>query len=158
LKKFLTYEELRSNILTFIPRIKEEYDPTHVVGIVRGGLTISHIIAKELTLPVGVWYPSKDVLTIPDYIPGQDARLLICEDLIAQGRTLTLYQNSASLHAFTTKFFAYLVDAKYDGDQPEYHVANTSEWLVFPWESIDHVVEGDRGLFRDGTDQYAKDI
>jgi len=34
----------------------------------------------------------------------------------------------------------------------------TSDWIVFPHEQFDTVVEGDRGLFRDRTSENSKPI
>jgi hypoxanthine phosphoribosyltransferase len=138
-----------------LPKI-EEYKFDEIVAVVRGGLTAAHYIAKQLRLPVGVYYPSNDAYNTPRLILAKKKanRLLFVEDLVAKGRTYDeLYKFMKGFPGVEWHFMPVLVDGEYKGDFP-FQCLKTDEWIVFPYEKFDKMQEGDRGLFRMNTDVY----
>ena len=159
MKKILDYYDMKKMILEKIPSLRSRnFD--EVVAVSRGGLTIAHIIAKELKLQVGVIFPSTRQIVFHN---PKCKNILIIEDLIAEGRTTSIIHDIMNDHP--TKWYYYipfLVDADFGEYRSDEWRAKpydecfmkTSDWIVFPWEENDSVVEGDRGLFRDNTDSY----
>jgi len=160
-KKFLDYESMTSLIDKQLPKIKEEgYD--EVVAIVRGGLTAAHYIAKELRLPVGVYFPSNEERgCVLHKAKSGSRKLLFVEDLVAQGRTfeeLFYFLSDSNVNhpnIDSWDFFPILVDHN-DTHVFKYFGMKTSDWIVFPYEKYDKMDEGDRGLFRMQTDTYGE--
>lgn len=158
MKVQMTYSEMTHHIDQQLPLLKQ-FGFEEVVAVVRGGLTAAHYIAKELRLPVGVYFPSKN-MEGPRLILSkkETRRILFVEDLVAEGRTFReLEQFMAFDYTFRNqthwKFFTVLMDANAPQLDVMYGV-KTSDWVVFPYEKYDKMSEGDRGLFRHGSDSY----
>lgn len=155
MKRFITYEEMAALLDEQIPKI-EAYGFDEIVAVVRGGLTAAHYIAKQLRLPVGVYYPSNDAYSAPRLILAKKkaGKLLFVEDLVAQGRThAELYNFMKGFPEVDWHFMPVLVDGKYENNFPMQGL-KTDDWIVFPYEKYDKMQEGDRGLFRMKTDVY----
>lgn len=151
----LTYDRMTAILDEMIPELRQRgYD--EVVAVVRGGMTAAQYIAKQLRLPVGVYYPSNDVYHTPRLMTCKRKvdRLLFVEDLIAKGRTKDeLDHFMRGFEGVAYDFLPLVVDAHYVGHVDLYGM-RTERWVVFPYEKPAEVVVGDRGLFRDGSDQY----
>lgn len=155
MKRFITYEEMTALLDEQIPKI-EAYGFDEIVAVVRGGLTAAHYIAKQLRLPVGVYYPSNDAYSTPRLILAKKkaGKLLFVEDLVAQGRThAELYKFMKGFPEVDWHFMPVLVDGKYEKNFLM-QCLKTDDWIVFPYEKYDKMQEGDRGLFRMKTDKY----
>ena len=150
MKIYFDYETVKQFAVSKAQEMKNENFDC-VVAVVRGGLTIAHIIAKELRLPVGVFYPKEQHLYLPT---GPNSKILIVEDLIAEGRTTKIIHKF--FKDFEYKYYPFLVDANYKKEDFDYYSIKTKDWIVFPWEDFNKMQEGDRGLFRDKTDLYGK--
>lgn len=149
--RYMNYDEFTRVLDSCIQKIRDsgkEYD--EVVAIVRGGLTAAHYIAKELRLPVGVYFPGKQRLF---HNTEKPKNVLFVEDLVAEGRTFRELRGCLADADFQWDFLPVLVDSEYPED---FHLQGikTSEWIVFPYEKMDKMVAGDRGLFREKTDVY----
>jgi hypoxanthine phosphoribosyltransferase len=137
-------------------RLQVEYKPDAIVAIARGGLVPATIIAKIMRLPVSVFYPQTQSLHLVNH---HAKRLVFIEDLIAQGRTYSMVSNFMNKYnegyAIKTEweFCPILVDAD-SPITPRFYSIKTKDWVVMPWEDFDCMNEGDRGLFREGTDSY----
>jgi len=154
-KRFITYEEMTALLDEQIPKI-EAYGFDEIVAVVRGGLTAAHYIAKQLRLPVGVYYPSNDAYSTPRLILAKKkaGKLLFVEDLVAQGRThAELYKFMKGFPEVDWHFMPVLVDGKYEKNFLM-QCLKTDDWIVFPYEKYDKMQEGDRGLFRMNSDVY----
>lgn len=151
MKRTLDYYEMKKIILDKIPLLKtKNFD--EVVVVSRGGITIGHIIAKELKLQVGILYPAKNEIAFFD---PHCKNILIIEDLVAQGRTTKIIHKVMNKYAHKKYYYMpFLVDANYKVHDFHDSFMVSEDWIVFPWEENDSVVEGDRGLFRDKTDSY----
>ncbi len=155
MKRFITYEEMTALLDEQIPKI-EAYGFDEIVAVVRGGLTAAHYIAKQLRLPVGVYYPSNDAYSTPRLILAKKkaGKLLFVEDLVAQGRThAELYKFMKGFPEVDWHFMPVLVDGKYEKNFLM-QCLKTDDWIVFPYEKYDKMQEGDRGLFRMNSDVY----
>lgn len=155
MQKIISYEEMTRLLDEKIPEIREcGYD--EIVAVVRGGLTAAHYIAKQLRLPVGVYFPSNDAYSTPRLILSKKKadKLLFVEDLVAQGRTYNeLFNFMRNFPSTNWSFLPVLVDGNYESDF-HYQCMKTTDWVVFPYEKPDMTKEGDRGLFRIGSDVY----
>lgn len=155
MKRFISYEQMTELLDKQLPKI-EAYSFDEIVAVVRGGLTAAHYIAKQLRLPVGVYYPSNDAYSSPRIMLAKKKanRLLFVEDLVAQGRTFTELNNfMKGFPDVEWHFMPVLVDGKYEEDFA-LQCLKTEDWIVFPYEKFDKMQEGDRGLFRMKTDTY----
>jgi hypoxanthine phosphoribosyltransferase len=155
------------------------FDPDFLVAVPRGGMTPAHVIAKMLGKKVGFYNPVYDIkdvrwmqnLWLPPVPKGKKVvKISFVEDLVATGRTfdeVRKYMNQLRRMAkeipvpyeFEWNFNVILADKKYNYQRWDgmLNVACVSEdWVVFPWEDFDLVVDGDRGLFRNGDDSYGK--
>lgn len=154
--KYLSYEEMIGLIDEKIPVIKEQkFD--EIVAVVRGGLTAAHYLAKQLRLPVGVYYPSSSKRDDPKLILSNEnsKKILFVEDLVAKGRTyreLKLFMRSKNPQ-LVWEFMPILIDEESDLSF-NFYGFRASEWIVFPYEKEENIKEGDRGLFRFKTDKY----
>lgn len=132
------------------------FKPDGIIAVARGGFTSAHIIGKMLNLKIGVYFPGQYQLVFP-YVNLSDHSLLFCEDLIAQGRTFNEIEDfmEPTWPNVQWMFAPTLIDAGYKVESSKIiRTMTASEWIVFPYEADSCVVEGDRGLFREGTDQY----
>lgn len=155
MKRFLTYEEMTKLLDEQLPKIAA-YSFDEIVAVVRGGLTSAHYIAKQLRLPVGVYYPSNDDYSTPRLILAKKntKRILFVEDLVAQGRTHSeLTKFMKDFPEIEWYFMPVLVDGSFERNFP-FQCLKTNDWIVFPYEKYDKMQEGDRGLFRIKTDSY----
>lgn len=150
MKKYVTYEEIKEDLNLLYEQIQNKRFQS-ITAVVRGGLTLAHLISKDLRLPVNVLYPSTKTHGL--FVSGRDVRgkTLIVEDLVAEGRTLEDINRHCTVDY---EIYTYLIDKNYAGPFPNYWSKVTDEWIVFPWENVKDVTEGDRGLFREGTDVY----
>lgn len=157
MKRHLSYQEM----IELIPIEKlRGYQFDEVVAVMRGGMTAAHYIAKELQLKCGAYFPaSKDfdhdrlILANPS-----SKKILFVEDLIAQGRTLMRLKKFMTNFKVEWMFYPVIVSHDYTSDEAEYIDVGQQfeEWIVFPYEDFDKMKEGDRGLFREGSDRYGK--
>jgi len=177
-KVFLEYKDLKNICCSITDKIKREEEKpfTEIVAVTRGGLTAAHIFAKELNLDVGMFLPKPYQLALNNDIT-EDTRLLLVEDLVAQGRTYAeikdffrMFNESITnemtaegveyegvKHIIDWEFCPILIDDSYEPkDEFKYFGYTSKNWVVFPYEDSEKVVIGDRGLHRDGSDQYGK--
>lgn len=158
MKVYLSYNEMLEILKPKIEILKErKYD--EVVAVVRGGLTVAHYIAKKLRLTIGFYYPSNETFQTPRIITSgrkPPKKILFVEDLVAKGRTYNeLVRFMEGFPEVEYDFFPLLLDGDYP-DTMELYGMKTNDWIVMPYEEMDEMVEGDRGLFRNNTDQYGK--
>lgn len=159
MKRYMDYEEFKSICLQIAHRVKDqEFD--EVVAVMRGGLSAGHLIARELKISMGVWEPaSGKFMTTGDYPNG--GKFLVVEDIIALGRTYGMMGEFAKQYPQHEFHFCPIVidkgwwDASLQDTPPHYGIV-TDDWIVFPFEKMEHAVEGTRGLFRKREDKYGR--
>lgn len=154
MKVYMDYETYKRYSLYLADKIKEDGCDT-LVAITRGGISAGHIIAKELGMPLYYYFPNYDQI-FP--YPPNAKKMAFIEDLIAQGRTLQNVKDYFDRQWFPINwhFYTILQDAYFENDTKVTYTVKTKDWIVFPYESYNAVIENDRGLFREGTGQYGK--
>lgn len=156
MKYYLEYEQLKRICISMAEDISKGFQPHEIVAVSRGGLTPAHIIGKYLRLPVGVFFPEYKELHLYN---TSSTRIVFVEDLIAKGRTFRVIQAAMDKYPGIEWTLApVLIDAHYEeeDDGVKYFGFKSKHWVVFPWEEFDKMQEGDRGLFREGSDSYGK--
>lgn len=161
MKFYLEYEQMKAMCLSIADSLRKSFLPDEIVGIARGGLTPAVIIAKELRLPLGVFYTgttekeSELILTSP-YKP--EKRIVFVEDIVARGRTFrAVGRHMRTYHTdIAWTFVPIVVDGHIDMPEIFFYGMKTKHWVVMPWEDVDKMKEGDRGLFRERSDAYGK--
>jgi len=161
MKISLDFNTFKNICLSMAEEISK-YEPNEIIAISRGGLSAAHIIAKYLNLNVGMYFPKEKQLLMSSnkYL----SKVVFVEDLVAHGRTFDLLNSHMLELGFTSqtfewKFAPVLIDGKYIetqdfNDKLITYGLKTNHWIVMPYEEETKMVEGDRGLFRDNTDQY----
>lgn len=154
MKKYLEYEKVKQIALT----MQLPSDIGMVIGVSRGGVAFAQLLAKRFRVQMGYWIPKTDTWCVPEKPGGKD--IIVAEDLVAEGRTYRAWKKSVKpkvLSNCNLYFVPLLLDANYPTPEDfPYYGFRESDWIVFPWEQMDRVQEGDRGLFREGTDLYGK--
>lgn len=157
MKRIMTYEELKQICLSLADYIHNKCCPDEIIAVVRGGLTAAHIISKELSLPIGVWYPKNETEDAKLIIRPTSNKLVFIEDLVAQGRTyneLKQFMSRKEYASYQWEFIPVIVDRTYNTTELSRWGIQPQDWIVFPYEDIDRMKEGDRGFFRNNTCDY----
>lgn len=152
-KVYLDFETYKAICLAIADKLKEE-NLDEIVAIHRGGMVAASIIGKHLKLPVGSYFPKTNALNL---VNPEAKRIAFIEDLVAKGRTLQLVADFVKAHPeFQCAYFVpVLVDGAFE-EEFKFYGIKTNHWIVMPFEEFDAMNEGDRGLFRDGSDSYGK--
>jgi len=114
-----------------------------VVGIARGGIPVAMVVSDHLNVKVdfvnvksysdiGKRTPPKILSTLTEAIQGED--ILLVDDLVDQGDTLTLMKGYLSEQKPRTVETAVLFKKPWSKTQPDYFLEEVSEWVVFPFE------------------------
>jgi len=168
MKRQLTYQELKDIAKDVAKYINDKYEPGKydLVAISRGGVTFGHLVSYYLAQPLH--YFSTDFMSILWSSQCREGYsrvpIIFLEDVIAQGRTFKLvemYMEGTDMdfpersdYDISWEFIPVVMDP---GVPEEIRLKvnkvgiETSDWIVFPHEDFDLTVEGDRGLFRQGT-------
>lgn len=158
-KTNMDYRELTNRCLDMVEQLTI-FNPDEIIAIVRGGMTAAHIIAKEMNLPVGIFIPHRYEFVTSTSNPQ---RIVFIEDIIAEGRTFDCTQNFFKLAYPNLKwlFAPVIIDSEYEVNDNRIVVSSDSyrkDWISFPWEDPIKVIVKDRGLFRNNTAQYGKEV
>ncbi len=114
-----------------------------VVGIARGGIPVAMVLSDHLNVKVdfvnvksyndiGKRSPPRILSTLTEAI--QDEDILLVDDLVDQGDTLTLMKGYLSQQKPRTLETAVLFKKPWSKTQPDYYLEEVSEWVVFPFE------------------------
>lgn len=154
MKRYLTYPEFAKVLDEIILKVKDE-GFQEIIPVVRGGLSAAHYIAKELRLPCGAFWPDLGGVPFLLVTNRHHKKILFVEDLVAKGRTYyTIQREMTDNHPeFEWEFAPVLVDSSFP-IQFKYEGFRSEDWIVFPYEEMSKMNEGDRGLFRERTDNY----
>jgi hypoxanthine phosphoribosyltransferase len=156
----LSYAELKAIAKDVAKYINTKKVDCELVAVTRGGLTFAHVVAYNLAKPLHFFDPKLGELILAHDV-SIHSHFIFLEDLIAEGRTFRLisdYMNSGDWRA-TWEMIPVVLDSKAPQDiqdRVNTYGMCTDDWIVFPHEDADHVVAGDRGLFRDRTSNNAK--
>lgn len=143
IKKYYSYENFRDDTLKLIKSVKS-FEPEAIVGIARGGLTLSHCMAEGLNI--------REVQTIRTELydgtcKRQDIslfgicdfksvkRVIVLDDIADSGETLKaivqyLESNFKEIE-FKSATLLYKKTAIYE---PHFWINEAKEWIEFFWE------------------------
>lgn len=177
MKQQLTYNQLKLMAHEVSLQLKARYSDElsrnrlYLYAVARGGLTFGQLVSYYMALPLGVCYPRSYPNPVHLFHPECDdlkfedrALFVYLEDVVAQGRTLEkVLGNHKAFYGdkIRAEFIPAVLDSKVQATiAKQVNIAGmiTSDWIVFPHEQFDTVVEGDRGLFRDRTSENSKPI
>jgi xanthine phosphoribosyltransferase len=143
IKKYYSYEEFRDDTKELIKRVKS-FEPEAIVGIARGGLTLSHCMAEGLNL--------REVQTIRTELydgscKRQDIslfgvcdfknvkRVLVLDDIADSGETLKAIMSYLELNFKDIEFqSATLFYKETSVYKPHFWINEAKEWIEFFWE------------------------
>ena len=142
-KIYYSYEDFRGDTRKIIQEI-ESFDAEAIVGVARGGLTLSHTIAEGLNI--------RDVQTIRTELYDGDSkrqdislfglcsfknikRVLVVDDIADSGKTLEFIMKYLELNfpdiEFKTATLFYKKTSVYE---PTIWIKEAKEWIEFFWE------------------------
>jgi len=130
-----------------------------VVGIARGGIPVAMVVSDHLNVKVdfvnvksysdiGKRTTPRILSTLTEAIQGKD--ILLVDDLVDQGDTLTLMKGYLGEQKPKTLETAVLFKKPWSKTQPDYFLEEVSEWVVFPFEL------GEMGRLRAAMDSGLK--
>ena len=149
-KRHLSWDEV-SEICESLAVHLQKYDFDAVLGIARGGLVPTAIIANQLGLHevLNASIASYDgdsrqselkFLSFPPDTVLAGRRILLVDDIWDSGRTARFTQmrlKAAGAHA-TLVVLHYKPQSSAFGDEsPDLYHESTEEWIVYPWESYE---------------------
>ncbi|MDG6928990.1 MAG: phosphoribosyltransferase domain-containing protein [Nitrososphaerota archaeon] len=145
LKQVIGWEEFGALAEGLVAKIKADGGAFDlVVGIARGGVPLSMVVADRLKVPL-------DFINVKSYV-GEDARgevrilstlledargksVLLVDDLVDEGETMTkLAKFLGEKYDLAGLKTAALYVKPWSGFRPDYSVGTTEAWVVFPWE------------------------
>lgn len=155
------------NLHTLTHRLAKKIQQNHqdvdvIVGIARGGLTISHILSDFLQLPVASFTISsyKDLqqeeLSEISYPIGgglQDKNILLLDDVSDTGKTFVRgiehLRELGAKHIVTASVYI----KPWTKFMPDYYAQSVNEWIVFPFDMRDTVEDVSGFLKKEGKSQ-----
>lgn len=131
-----TIDEL---VQTIVNRVRFN-NPTHIVGIARGGLIPAVMISHELDLPMetlGVSFRDNKATHHTKFKPIDDANYLIVDDINDSGTTFKVVSDIFKNRRLTFSTAA-LINKKSSGFAVDFYgeKLDNDDWINFPWEKI----------------------
>ncbi len=142
----LTWNDIVDLSLELAKKIMlSKYMPEAVVAILRGGyivaklvsdyLGIEHISTLEIKFYKGIGEKAeRPIVTSPIVHDLRGKKVLIVDDVADSGRTLQVAMDIVRLHGAKDVRTATLYLKPWSITMPDYYVADTKSWIVFPWE------------------------
>jgi hypoxanthine phosphoribosyltransferase len=119
---YINYINVLSNL---IKKSKIKFD--FIYGISRGGLIPATILSHKLNIElIDFSYLNTSWIS--------HKKLLICDDLIDTGETVKRYLNFDTIQASKLVKVATIYKQSFSPVIPDYYVATTENWIVFPYE------------------------
>ena len=141
--KYYSYEHFATDTKLLIQKVKD-FNPDAIVGIARGGLTLSHAVAEGLnirevqTLRTELYDEDKkrSCLKIHNTVTLRDIkRVLVLDDISDSGDTLKAVMNALECANPEMEFkSATLFYKKTSCCEPHFWINEATEWIDFFWE------------------------
>ncbi|MBU1659338.1 phosphoribosyltransferase [bacterium] len=141
--KYYAYENFKNDANALIQEIKE-FNPQAIIGIARGGLTLSHALAEGLnirdvqTIRTELYDAAnkREELTICGRCSfGDVQRVLVVDDIADSGDTLKAVMNYLACGASEIEFkSATLFYKKTSVYEPHFWINEADDWIDFFWE------------------------
>ena len=131
-----TIDEL---VQTIVNRVRFN-NPTHIVGIARGGLIPAVMISHELDLPMetlGISFRDNKATHHTKFKPIDDANYLIVDDINDSGTTFKVVSDIFKNRRLTFSTAA-LINKKSSSFAVDFYgeKLDNDDWINFPWEKI----------------------
>ena len=118
-KVYVTWKDMEEFVDSLIQEMnRQNFKPTGVYGIPRGGLILATLISYKLDIPL---------------LLNASKNCLIVDDIADSGRTLLHYTENDT--QFNKYFIATMYYHKRSIVKPNYYkFEKNDKWIVFPWE------------------------
>ena len=141
--KYYSYENFKKDTIELIKQVKE-FNPDAILGIARGGLTLSHAVAEGLnirevqTIRTELYDKNckRDSLNIFGACDFREAkRILVLDDISDSGETLRVVMKYLADTNTKIEFkSATLFYKKTSVYEPHYWINEADDWIDFFWE------------------------
>ena len=141
--KYYAYEDFKKDTNSLIQEVKE-FNPSVIVGIARGGLTLAHAMAEGLnirevqTLRTELYDGNckRKELSVFDTCLFQDReKILVVDDIADSGETLkAIIQHLKNKYPNTKFKSATLFYKKSSVYEPHFWINEANDWIDFFWE------------------------
>jgi len=142
----LSWKDVEELVESLGEKVLAEYDPDVVVGILRGGMTVAHLLSDVLGLriiyPIGcssyVDVAKRFKVNVYSPLALRDLsgkRVLLVDDVADEGLTLkaVIEQEISPKNPLEIKV-ATLHMKPWCKFKPDYFIQLTDAWIVYPWE------------------------
>jgi len=126
---YSNYEKLITMMVNIIHASGDTFSGIH--GLVRGGLPIAVHISHHLNIPM-----VSNLIKYSNDHP--DGLLLVVDDIIDSGQTFDRFLEISKMNNIKFKS-AVMFDKLISDYRPDFMVATTTEWIVFPWETVEEL-------------------
>lgn len=168
----LSWADIESLVERLADKIISDYSPDILIGILRGGVTVAHLLSDVLGFrkiyPVGCssYVDVAKRFSVKIYSPLalkdlSDKRVLLVDDVADEGLTLkgVIEQEIAPKNPLEVRV-ATLHMKPWCKFKPDYYVEVTDAWIVYPWEKWEVVRQVAEGFIKNlgkekGMDQLA---
>ena len=141
--KYYSYEEFKNDANSLIKKVAD-FDAEAIVGVARGGLILSHVMAEGLnvrevqTLRTELYDKSlkRDKLSVFDACSFENKqRVLVIDDISDSGETLLAVMNHLKEKHVGVEFkSATLFYKKTSVYEPHFWIKEADDWIDFFWE------------------------
>ncbi len=132
--------------------ISENYVPDVIVAVMRGGwvparivldmLKVSGLAAIEIKFYKGIGEArERPILTQPLIVSVRDKKVLIIDDVVDTGKSLSVAVETLKLYGPSQIKTAALVVKPWSIVIPDYYALRSDAWVIFPWELRETVEE-----------------
>ena len=146
----LSWQEIDKITEELLKKIKaSEFKPDYLVGITVGGLIPLGMLAKGLDMNTVVTVSAHSYegqergnLNIT-YLPSIDLtgkKVLLIDEIVESGETLKQISQILldQYKASELKTAVFVINKDRCKFLPDFHIVETTEWIVFPWERSDN--------------------
>ncbi len=149
----LTWEDVeRLSHILCDKMAKENYVPDIIVAVMRGGwvparivldmLKINGLAAIEIKFYKGIGEArERPILTQPLVVSVRDKKVLIIDDVVDTGKSLSVAVETLKLYGPSQIKTAALVVKPWSIVMPDYYALKSDAWVIFPWELRETVEE-----------------
>lgn len=132
--------------------LKENFKPDVIVGVMRGGwiparivldiLDVETLAALEIKFYKGIGeVKERPILTQPLIVNIRDKKVLIVDDVVDTGKSLSIAVETLKLYGPQQIKTAALVVKPWSIINPDFYALKTDAWVIFPWEIRETVKE-----------------
>ncbi len=142
----LTWRDIIDLSMELCIKIRESrYIPETIVAVLRGGYIVAKLVSDYLSVDdiatVEIKFyrgigerGEKPIVASPITHDLRGKNILVVDDVADSGRTLQVAMDVVKLHGAKHIKTATLYVKPWSITMPDYHVGETSSWIVFPWE------------------------